>query len=476
MHIYKIDPNVDIPCMQQKYIYPAEDKWNMINNIITKFLKRKKVIYYGGWSIHHFLKSIDPSLKIYDEENICDVSDHDIFGMYPAEDLMELADTLTRTTGDLTYMVASGMHPNQFTLQINFLSAGKMCDYAYMSPKIWHFIPKVKYSDSTTCLEPKVELLKQYVMFCDSFLVSGAKDLNKALKRTALLEEHALQPFLKSKDIYWNGRSKLLAITPAKDRNIDNINIKKDILNEWYEHNPYVASVGVLAFNEVHKTTKNPSTFHHLEFVIHDAIFYKSILHLLDVLRRYGEEQENITLTLYDAFISDIGPLYNGWLEVKHKGQVICKVYSMLSPVNIYKKQTSSYFFNMAHMMWRTLYALYTKNNDEYDMFWQLIGRSYKRYMSHPNSNYYTLQPTIEHFLGILPVRNMYMVKNIQRKQGQMFRYTSNQEASIPREAYLQFYKKREGDILFKRSLAQTTKLPQLNFLYDRQMVKKEKS
>jgi hypothetical protein len=149
-------------------------------------------------------------------------------------------------------------------------------------------------------------------------------------------------------------------------------------------------------------------------------------------------------------------------------------MYSLATPVQMYDadKKLCSYFFNMAHMMWRILYAQYKNNKDEEQFFWNLVCRSYKGFVKHPKATYYKVYLDKEHSLGTFPMRNYMMVKNIQKRQGHMFKYMTQQGdkdiQKVDWHSINSLYRKFEGDVLFSKNLAHVNKIPQPEFLYKR--------
>lgn len=477
MPTYSIDIKTPIKCLQQKYVYPAEDKWQVINKAVRTFLQKTKTLYYGGWSIHLFLKSIDESHAIYNDDDICDMSDIDAFSVIPVEDMIQLTKILKQATNELSYVITDGVHANQFVLQINFMGSGKLMDYLYMSPKIYNFLPKSSYSGGL-CLDPKIELLKQYNMLSNTFFLATDKDLSKASKRIALLEKYALVPWLKDNN-FWDTR-KRFSIIDSKPHNQTQTSLKAFIHNDWFQRQPLMSTVGSTSFNRYHRKVK--PLFEHqiknIEYVAHDAIFIKLINSLVKELKDYCKthaiDDNLISIKVHDSFIGNIGPLYNGWIDIHYHELSLCKIYSLATPVQMYDadKKICSYFFNMAHMMWRVLYAQFRNNKDEEQFFWSLVTRSYKGFVKHPNSTYYKVYIDKEHSLGTFPIRNYTMVKNLQKRQGHMFKYMTPQgekdTQKVDWPTVNSMYRKFEGDIIFSKSLAHVSKVPQPEFLYKR--------
>ena len=480
MPTYSIERNEDTKCFQQKYIFPGEEKWEQIKEQISNFIKTRQYMYNGGWAIHHFLTSLDTGLKIYNEEDICDTTDFDMFGPSPVEDLIKLGEVLRKEFPDMTFNVNNGMHPNQYTILINFLGT-KLVDWIYISPKVYKHIPNITYKNGVTCIHPRIELMRQYNMLSNIYLMAPDKDFNKALKRIELLEKHAMIPWLKEKEL-WDLR-KLKSLLSLKF-NINNdekvINIQSSLVNDWNKNQKYVSKVGHIAFNEMNKVGSNDN-YSLLEFVVHDAVFSKALTSLFQFLKSKCKEQElsfdMINIAQYETFIGVIGPLYNGWVDIKIKDVLICRLYSLATPVHMFDidNKICSYFFNMAHMMWRNLYSSYIDSTNEADLYDIMVAYSFKKYINTPNDKLYILNMNKESTLGVIPSRNFYMVNNLLRKQGiGFFRFMidgvneKKNKSKLKKEDF--FYKNYEGKTIFRTNLAKikNNRLPDLNYLYER--------
>lgn len=495
MTVYKMIKVDETKCFQQKYVYPGIVIWEDIKKEIVMFLKGKKYMYNGGWAIHHFLKSLNKGLKIYDEDDICDSTDFDMFGPSPAEDLISLGDHLKKKFPELSFTINNGMHPNQYVIIINFMGA-KMVDWIYIAPKAFKYLPSVTYEDGTVCLHPLVELLRQYNMLSNVYLMAPDKDISKALKRISLLEKYALEPWLKESSLWDMRKVKDMDCYPEK---VSRSNPKTKMLvewqtqlvNKWMSTQKYLASVGHLAFLDIVKSlkprtkklSKKASTIHStlqgVECVVHDAVFGKCVTNLIQFIRGLCKEfnfpQQNVDLVQYEPFMAVVGPLYNGWVEVKVEGVIIFRLYSLATPVHVNGEDSkhASYFFNMAHIMWRALYLRYQKEETEAKFHDMMVATLYKLRVNHIDSPVFTLNLKKETTLGVIPVRNFYMMNNKLRSQKiGFFRYVCDDQGDTgkkvkPTEFY---YKHFEGKVVSRTYLNRVmgNKLPELPYLYER--------
>lgn len=490
---YSIERDEDTKCFQQKYVYPGVEKWDQMQKEITAFIKTRKYMFNGGWAIHHFLKSLNKGLIIYDENDICDTTDFDMFGPSPAEDLIKLGEHLKAKIPEMTFTVNNGMHPNQYVVLVNFMGL-KLVDWIYISPKVYKFVPSITYKDGVTCLHPRVELLRQYNMLSNLYLIAPDKDFNKALKRISLLEQYAFEPWIKEANL-WDARKNNTTYKNFVEYPL-NKNIKADktqciqlqsqLNKEWFSQQKYVAKLGQAAFLEL-VGSKKPVSYIGLEYVVHDAVFQKCTVNLIQYLKNICKaqniNQERIDLVQYEPFIAVIGPMYNGWLDVKIDDVVLCRLYSLATPVHMYdmSSKTSSYFFNMAHMMWRSLYLNYMRQSQEYTFYDAMVSTLYKSYTRTPKAKQFVLNMNKESTLGVIPVRNFYMVSNLLRFQkiGFFRQVIDNKVGEVQKKKIdtnpEYYYKSYEGKIVSRTYLSRChKKLPDLPYLYQRMVSAKE--
>jgi hypothetical protein len=433
-------------------------------------------MYNGGWAIHHFLNSLNIGLKIYNEEDICDTTDFDMFGPSPVEDLIKLGESLRKDFPDMTFNVNNGMHPNQYTILINFLGT-KLVDWIYVSPKVYNHIPSITYENGVTCIHPMVELMRQYNMLSNIYLMAPDKDFNKALKRIELLEKYAMIPWIKENNL-WDSRKIKGALNSFTGGEEIHKQLQDSLLTKWLNQQKYVSTLGHYVFNKVNSITND---YLLLEFVVHDAVFSKAFTNLIQFMKNYCKESnipfENVDIIQHETFIGVIGPLYNGWVDLKINNKLVCRLYSLGTPVHMYDidNKICSYFFNMAHMMWRSLYLSYLKNENEKQFYDMMVAYSFKRFLIHSDDKLYVLNMNKDSTLGVIPSRNFYMVNNLLRKQGiGFFRFMidgvneKKNKMKLKKEDF--YYKNYEGKATFKTNLGKikNNKLPDLNYLYDR--------
>ena len=96
--------------------------------IVENFLRKKKLICYGGTAINNILPDND---KFYDRET--ELPDYDFFSMNAMEDAKELADIYARE-GFEEVEAKSGVHKGTFKVYVNFTP---VADITHLDPEIY---------------------------------------------------------------------------------------------------------------------------------------------------------------------------------------------------------------------------------------------------------------------------------------------------------------------------------------------------
>jgi hypothetical protein len=488
--VYVIDKPETTKCFQQKYVYPGKDQWIAIQKCVVEFIQTKRYMYNGGWSIHYFLAQIDENLKIYDENDICDTTDFDMFGPTPCEDLVGLAQHLKNNIPDMNFTVNNGLHPNQYTVGINYLGV-KLVDWIYITPVVYDFVPSITYKSGITTLHPLIELLRQYNMLSNMFLMAPDKDMDKVLFRIDMLEKHALIPWIREKGFAIpkksesaivkmtgknvknssGGSSVLVPVpltlssaavavpsttmpkkpqqqlknpnkntpsqqSPSNNSTTDSILVEALALQHnidtlWVKAQKYVCYVGYRAFIDHVSMPHHNHVFYPIDCALHDAVFGKCFVNLLSFVRTQMQNlmlnPKDVQITGHISFIGVIGPLYNGWIEIAHRGLTIFRLFSLATPVHVTNPTTRvcSYFFNMAHMMWWSLYLKFIgRSKDEVDVFYTMTCLAYLAYLKNKTSDPFILRIQREYAVGVMPARNFYMMSNMLRAYGNGFKYS----------------------------------------------------
>ena len=444
--LYKIDRDVETKCFQLKNIYPGYELRETLIKTIREFVSSRPHIYNGGWAIHKFLEMIDPKLRIYNENDICEMTDFDLFGVDVIDELIHLGYKLKKEVPEMSYTVNNGVHTNQFTIGVNFLGQ-KLVDWIHVPKSVFDKLPIIKYRDGSICVHPKIELLRHYYVLSDFFSVSPDKDINKLLKRINLLEKYVLIPWLKEEKLWYS--------KDLKQHQKNTITSKEDIQTfideNWFDQQQHVVKI---------KAEYLPNE---LEFVVHDAKFTNVCGKLLGCVRRFCKEykvgQQDVIVTTHEPFIGVIGPSYNGWCEINIAEFGIIRLYSLATPVHVadVKQRICSYFHSMAHWLWRLLYL---EMND--------VGTSSRQQLKLQvamkfkeidyNASYYTVTLKKDYFVGKTPIKNIYMMNNILRyKNINTVKIMIDDKKEVPKFKYN--YNDFEGKVLMVKKLNKLDKM-----------------
>ena len=114
--------------VQSKKVVNSPQMQRMIQ-IVEQFLKRKKLICYGGTAINALLPKAD---KFYNKET--DIADYDFFSKDPLKDAKELAD-LYYKEGFEEVEAKSGQHYGTYKVFVNFVG---MADITYLHKDIYN--------------------------------------------------------------------------------------------------------------------------------------------------------------------------------------------------------------------------------------------------------------------------------------------------------------------------------------------------
>jgi len=449
--LYHVDRDIETKCFQLRNIYPGAVMRQKITDNIREYISKRPHIYNGGWAIHKYLESIDPSLRIYNESDICEMTDFDLFGVNVIDDLIRLGYALKKEIPELSYTVNNGVHTNQFTIGVNFLGQ-KLVDWIHIPSSVFKKLPTVKYNDGSVCVHPKIELLRHYYVLSDYFSVAPDKDINKLLKRIFLLEKHVFVPWMKENKLWYvKDVKKKLALLHADDKQFTQLD---EFVNmNWFEQQKFVVKI-------TSTTLSNER-----EYVVHDTKFVNVSMKLLQCIRRFCKHhnipESDVTITTHEPFIGVIGPSYNGWLEVQLSGNAFIKLYSLTTPVHVYdvERRLCSYFHSMSHWLWRILYIDIngSQPNDvsKKEQLELQVATTFKNIKY--DDMYYTVLLKKNNFVGTTPIKNIYMMNNILRyKNINTLKVLIDDKKDVPKINYK--YNEFEGKTIFSKKLSKIDK------------------
>lgn len=442
--LYHVDRDMETKCFQLRNIYPGVTMRQKLTDTIREYISKRPHIYNGGWAIHKYLENIDPSLKIYNENDICEMTDFDLFGVDVIDDLIRLGYALKKEVPELSYTVNNGVHTNQFTIGVNFLGQ-KLVDWIHVPAVVFKKFPTIKYSDGSVCVHPRIELMRHYYVLSDYFSVAPDKDINKLLKRIYLLEKFVLIPWLKEEKLWYlrdikkklSSLETLYSVFSPLDEYVD---------THWFQLQKFVIKMD---------STTLPNE---REYIVHDTKFVNVSMKLLQCIKKFCKtnniEENSVIVTSHEPFVGVVGPSYNGWVEFKVMNNAVIRLYSLATPVHVYdtEKRVCSYFHSMSHWFWRILYIDIngTQNHNEKQNLELQIATVFRNI--NYNDPFYTVLLKTENFVGTTPIKNIYMMNNILRyKNINTLKILVDDKKDVPKINYK--YNEFEGKIIVSKKL-----------------------
>ena len=122
----------------------SEDVQKIID-IVEEFIKRKKLICYGGTAINNILPEED---RFYNRE--VEVPDYDFFSQHALEDAKELANIYYKK-GFLDVEAKAGQHHGTYKVYVNYMA---VADITHIPSEIFNVLKK----DATCVLVIKLKL------------------------------------------------------------------------------------------------------------------------------------------------------------------------------------------------------------------------------------------------------------------------------------------------------------------------------
>lgn len=171
--------------VQSKRVVNSPEVQKMIS-IVEKFLKRKKLVCYGGTAINALLPHQD---KFYSKET--DLADYDFFSKNPVKDAKELADIFNQEGFD-EVEAKSGQHHGTYKVFVNFIG---MADITYLHKDIFNALQReAKKIGGILYCPPNYLRMSMYLEL--SRPKGDVSRWEKVLKRLSLLNKH--HPFKNS--------------------------------------------------------------------------------------------------------------------------------------------------------------------------------------------------------------------------------------------------------------------------------------
>lgn len=151
-----------------------------IIQILEEFLRKKRLICYGGTAINNILPHHS---RFYNKD--VELPDYDFFSPTPIKDVKELADIYARA-GFIEIEAKSGMHHGTYKLYVNFMP---IADITYLIPEIFNSIKKQAIRiDGIMYAPPDYLRMSMYLEL--SRPRGDVSRWEKVLKRLMLLNKH----------------------------------------------------------------------------------------------------------------------------------------------------------------------------------------------------------------------------------------------------------------------------------------------
>ena len=162
-----------------KRIVNSEDIQKIID-IVEEFIKKKKLVCYGGTAINNILPEED---QFYDKD--IEVPDYDFFSMNALDDAKELADIYYKK-GFLDVEAKSGQHHGTYKVFVNYMA---VADITFIPKEIYNVIKKDAISVGSILYAPP-NFLRMSMYLELSRPAGDISRWEKVLKRLALLNKN----------------------------------------------------------------------------------------------------------------------------------------------------------------------------------------------------------------------------------------------------------------------------------------------
>jgi hypothetical protein len=162
-----------------KRIVNSEDVQKIID-IVEEFIRKKKLVCYGGTAINNILPEED---QFYDKD--IEVPDYDFFSMNALDDAKELADIYYKK-GFLDVEAKSGVHHGTYKVFVNYMA---VADITFIPKEIYNVIKKDAISVGSILYAPP-NFLRMSMYLELSRPAGDISRWEKVLKRLALLNKN----------------------------------------------------------------------------------------------------------------------------------------------------------------------------------------------------------------------------------------------------------------------------------------------
>lgn len=341
---------------------PTFQEISKVYKSIIKYIKKNKLLVYGGFAQNTLIKNKNPKDVFYMEidgvyYNWPDIADIEIYSPTPIEDVVGLTEHLFAE--NFKYISSSeAAHGGTYKIFINYLP---YVDITYIPPNIYNNIMKINIDD--------IQLIHPHFMLCDALRIltdpyTSYWRLDKTINRfQKILTYYPIDESQNDKEIQFMDLNK----------NTQNI---LDFIRHKIIHDSKLIVIGFYAFNYYVKKYSDKyiiPEFPYYELISTDYIVdNKNILTILK-----NEYKNNITYKKFYTFFDFIDER----TEYYYNNKKILVVYGSYERCIVYNpsdnKKALFGTFNLVLMYLFFVYMLKYINKDKYytNIYYIMIGR-----------------------------------------------------------------------------------------------------
>ena len=381
-------PNKQLAIKQyrDKNIIPTYDDRLKIFDIVTNYIKKHKLIVYGGHAQNLTIKKYNPTKQFYTDKS--EFHDYDIYSPNPILDGINITNEIF-SAGYKTVIFREALHYETYSIIYEGLT---VCDLSYVPKKIFKNIPKDRIDDLYVCkaLFYIIDFLR---IFCDP--VSSSFRWDKHIERFMLIQETFPVPNINEPLLLDDPR--LYPSKPTEYKKSIRKYLKNPdshlIITSHYAYNKYVSlnnsckstSINIKRFNKI----KNPI------FTVICSSQYKKTIQ--DIIQYLSKLYNNVTIREKHRFFQfkDISTeiyIENIHVITIYKNNNICVPYVLINNIKY-----CSFQYNL---MFYYIESFYTRIYNEKKPLYNVVEQQYPEYAEH---EYHKLA------VNILKMRNSYL-------------------------------------------------------------------
>jgi len=300
---------------------PTIQETRSVYSIIKDYIRKNKLIVYGGYAQNALIKKQNEKDAFYKESDLADI---EFYSPEPLKDLINLCDLLHNK--NFKHIEGKeGVHNETYKIFVNFHN---YLDLSYLPKNVYNHLPTITL-EGMKMTHPQFMIMDAYRVYTDP--MSSYFRLTKTFSRFNKLIEH--YPFNKN-SIY----NEVHFDVNISEKEYDNLNyfIRKQIV----QRNKLIM-IGFQAFNRLMKKAKMPTT-HFIQ-----EQYYQLISH------NYNNDKEKFFNLLNKKFSNISKKHYHKYsqfldetTEYYYKEQLILRLYGNNEKCNVYKysKKKKTYY------------------------------------------------------------------------------------------------------------------------------------